>query len=135
MQRDRRFRRVRRAGDGFGNCTEDGVHDLDTNGNEDDFGCVDTTENTVGYPANIGCTSADIDFDGVPYHPVWPGTNPSVAQDRLLHATPISFQSPTFRNASGQSQDYSTVAFESDFARIAAADFDGNCNRTSGAGY
>ena len=122
------------AGDGFGNCTEDGVHDLNTNGNEDDFGCVDTTENTVGYPANIGCTSTDIDFDGAPYQPVWPGTNPNVAQDRLLHSTPISFQSPTFRTASGQSQNYSTVAFENNFARIEAADFGGSCNRTTGAG-
>ena len=40
------------------------------------------------------------------------------------------FTSPVFNGT----QNYSRVAFEADLPRIEAADFGGNCNRTTGAG-
>jgi hypothetical protein len=125
------------AGDGFGSCISDGVHDLNTNNNlvgDDDVGCIDTTNNTVGYPPNIGCTGTDTDFSGVPYQPVWPGTNRSVGLDQALHPTPISLTSPLFTDASGNAQNFSRVAFEANMPRIEAADLGGNCNRTTGVG-
>lgn len=125
------------AGDGFGNCISDGVHDLNTNNNlvgDDDVNCTDSTNNTVGYPPNIGCTGTDTDFSGVPYQPVWPGTNKSVGIDQALHPTPISLTSPRFTDAVGNAQNFSRVAFEANMPRIEAADFGGNCNRTTGVG-
>jgi hypothetical protein len=125
------------AGDVSGNCISDGVHDLDSNVKlvgEDDVGCVDTTDNTVGYPPNIGCTGTDTDFSGVPYQLVWPGTNPNVLVDHALHPTPISFTSPVFTDTSGLHHDFSRVAFEANLARIEAADFGGSCNRSTGVG-
>jgi hypothetical protein len=125
------------VGDIFGNCISDGVHDLNTNNNlvgDDDFGCVDSTNNTVGFVANIGCTSTDTDFSGVPYQLVWPGTNRHARVDRALHPTPISFASPLFTDEEGEQRNYSRVAFEADMPRIEAADLGGICNRTTGVG-
>lgn len=117
-------------------CVTDGVHDLNTSpvGDDDAFFCFDTTQNTVGYPPNIGCTGTDTDFDGVPYQLVWPGTNRNVRVDRALHPTPISFTSPVFIDASGEPNDFARVAFEANMPRIEAADFGGSCNRTTGVG-
>jgi hypothetical protein len=125
------------VGDFFGNCTSDGVHDLNSNNSvigDDDYGCVDSTNNTVGFVANIGCTGTDTDFSGVPYQLVWPGTNRHTQVDRALHPTPISFTSPLFANGEGGQRNYSRVAFEADMPRIEAADFGGNCNRSTGVG-
>jgi hypothetical protein len=133
---DHRFG-VDSAGDVFGDCISDGVHDLNSNNKlvgDDDVSCDDTTNNTVGYPPNIGCTGTDTDFSGVPYQLVWPGTDPNVRVDQALHPKPISFKSPLFTNASGQTRNFSRVAFEADLPRIEAADFGGSCNRTTGAG-
>ena len=125
-------------GDVFSNdCIVDGVHDLNTNNNlvgDDDVSCVDTTNNTAGYVPNIGCTGTDTDFDGVPYQLAWPGTNRNVRVDRALHPTPISLTSPLFTDWQDQRRNYSRVAFEANLPRIEAADFGGNCNRTTGVG-
>ncbi|TLZ40151.1 MAG: hypothetical protein E6K32_11555 [Gammaproteobacteria bacterium] len=124
-------------GDVFGNCVADGVHDLNTNNSligDDDYACVDTTDNTTGFAPNIGCFGTDTDFSGVPYQLVWPGTNPQAHVDRALHSTPISFASPLFTDSVGDQRNYGRVAFEVDLPRIEAADFGGSCNRTTGAG-
>ena len=124
-------------GDVFGNCVADGVHDLNTNNSligDDDYACVDTTDNTTGFAPNIGCFGTDTDFSGVPYQLVWPGTNPQAQVDRALHTTPISFASPLFTDSVGDQRNYGRVAFEVDLPRIEAADFGGSCNRTTGAG-
>ena len=124
-------------GDVFGNCVADGVHDLNTNNSligDDDYACVDTTDNTTGFAPNIGCFGTDTDFSGVPYQLVWPGTNPEAQVDRALHTTPISFASPLFTDSVGDQRNYGRVAFEVDLPRIEAADFGGSCNRTTGAG-
>jgi hypothetical protein len=125
------------VGDVFGNCINDGVHDLNTNNNligDDDVNCIDTTNNTAGFVPNIGCFGTDTDFSGVPYQLDWPGTNRNVHIDRALHPTPISFQSPVFTTAGGERRNYARVAFEANMPRIEAADFGGNCNRTTGVG-
>jgi hypothetical protein len=118
-------------------CIVDGVHDLNTNNNlvgDDDVGCFDTTNNTAGFVPNIGCTGTDTDFDGVPYQLAWPGTNRNVHVDRTLHPTPVSLKSPLFTDWEDQGRNYSRVAFEANLPRIEAADFGGNCNRTTGVG-
>jgi hypothetical protein len=119
-------------------CSVDGVHDLNTNNNlvgDDDVGCADTTNNTAGYVPNIGCTGTDTDFDGVPYQLDWPGTNRNARLDHAFHPTPISLASPVFRgDEDDQARNYSRVAFEANLPRIEAADFGGNCNRSTGAG-
>jgi hypothetical protein len=119
-------------------CSVDGVHDLNSNNSlvgDDDTGCVDTTNNTAGYVPNIGCTGTDTDFDGVPYQLVWPGTNRNPRIDRALHPAPITLASPLFRgDDDDQPRNFSRVAFEANLPRIEAADFGGNCNRTTGAG-
>jgi hypothetical protein len=106
-----------------GSCTSDGVHDLDNGlpaGAEDDFGCFDATfASELGLVAIGGCTSADFDFDGVPYQPVWPGTVKSQKEDRQLHAPPVLFTSPLFSNANTlKQQNFERVAFEADLPRI-----------------
>jgi hypothetical protein len=118
-------------------CITDGVHDLNTNNKligDDDLGCFDTTNNTAGFVPNIGCTGTDTDFSGVPYQLVWPGTNRNAQVDRALNPTPISLTSPLFTDGEDEQRNYSRVAFEADMPRIEAADFGGNCNRTTGAG-
>jgi hypothetical protein len=125
-------------GDVFSNdCISDGVHDLNTNNRligDDDVSCFDTTNSTAGFVPNIGCTGTDTDFSGVPYQMVWPGTNRHAQVDRALHPTPISFTSPLFTDAEGEQRNYRRVAFEANMPRIEAADFGGNCNRSTGAG-
>ena len=125
------------VGDFFGDCIRDGVHDLNTNNKlvgDDDVDCVDTTNNTAGFIPNIGCFGTDTDFSGVPYQLDWPGTNRRVIVDRALHPTPISFGSPLLTDNDGNLRDFQRVAFEANLPRIEAADFGGNCNRTTGAG-
>jgi hypothetical protein len=118
-------------------CIVDGVHDLNTNNNiigDDDVGCTDSTNNTAGFVPNIGCTGTDTDFSGVPYQLDWPGTLRDPGRDRKVHATPVSIESPLFGDEEGESRNYSRVAFEADMPRIEAADFGGNCNRSTGVG-
>jgi len=75
-----------------------------------------------------GCIATDNDFDGVPYQPVWPGTDPNRGQDSKYHPRSVLFTSPVFNG----SQNYSRLAFEADLPRIEAADFGGNCDRNTG---
>ena len=85
----------------------------------DDQVCVDAaTSASFGYLAIGGCVATDVDFDGVPYKKAWPGTLADHALDRLLHAEPVIFSSPLFRDASGDMRDYQRVAFEADLPRI-----------------
>jgi len=61
---------------------------------------------------------ADVDFDGVPYRNVWPGSLADRSLDRVLHAQPVIFESPVFRGGRGETSDYNRVAFEADLPRI-----------------
>jgi hypothetical protein len=76
-----------------------------------------------------GCLATDNDFDGTSYKPVWPGTDPNRGQDAKYHPRSVEFSSPLFNGT----ENYSRVAFEADLPRIEAADFGGNCNRSTGA--
>jgi len=75
-----------------------------------------------------GCLASNTHFDGTSYLPDWPGTDPNRGQDAKYHARSVEFTSPLF-NAT---QNYSRIAFEADLPRIEAADFGGNCNRSTG---
>ncbi|WP_376795452.1 hypothetical protein [Thermogemmatispora sp.] len=90
-------------------------------------------DDTACFPASAslriqvaGCYGTNVGFDGTSYKPVWPDGN------TRLHPTPILFSSP--RTGLGDRQNYSRVAFEADTPRIEAADFNGQCNRDTGAG-
>ena len=76
-----------------------------------------------------GCQGTDTDFDGAAYQHTWPGSLSDQARDQRVNPRSILFSSPLFN----RSQNYSRVAFEADLPRIEAADFGGNCNRTTGA--
>jgi hypothetical protein len=104
--------------DANGNCTVPGVQDAGTGVDADDFNCFDTTNNIVGFVPLIGCLGTDIDFDGVPYRLVWPGTDRNVGRDRALHPQPVQFDSPVFTDADGVRRNYERVAFEADLPRI-----------------
>lgn len=103
-------------------CTQDGVHDLDSGlprGAEDDFGCFDDAfANSLALVPIGGCLSTDFDFDGVPYRLVWPGTFTNAKRDKSLHAQPVRFTSPVFKDGEGETRDYKRVAFEADMPRI-----------------
>ncbi|HKW66432.1 MAG TPA: hypothetical protein VJP04_04035 [Terriglobales bacterium] len=106
-----------------GSCTEDGVHDLDSAlpaGTEDDFGCFDAAFASGFNLVPIGgCTSSDVDFDGVPYQQVWPGTLKSQSADTQLHAAPVLFTSPLLINTNTlRQQNFDRVAFETDLPRV-----------------
>jgi hypothetical protein len=75
-----------------------------------------------------GCIGTDVDFDGVPYKLVWPGTNSNAAQDHSLHPSPIIFSSPVFASG-GVFHPYSRVGFETDLPAI-----EGGCDIHTGAG-
>lgn len=107
-----------------GACTSNNESALDS----DDVGCFSAAFTTL-VPIG-GCIGTDNDFDGVSYQKVWPGTDPNRGQDKKYHPSSILFTSPLFNG----NQNYSRVAFEADLPRIEAADFGGNCNRTTGAG-
>jgi hypothetical protein len=99
----------------------------DPNGpDSDDVGCHGPDESLrirIG-----GCTGTDNDFDGVSYQPNWPGSSRNPVVDFLLHPRSVLFSSPTFNGG----RNYSRVAFEADLPRIEAADFGGNCDRSTG---
>ena len=99
----------------------------DPNGPDgDDVFCLPASESLriqIG-----GCFGTDNDFDGVSYQKTWPGSLTNPGQDVRLHPRSILFSSPTFNGG----QNYSRVAFEADLPRIEAADFGGNCNRSTG---
>jgi hypothetical protein len=113
--------------DANANCTSPGAQDPSLDA--DDAGCVPGTDSTLVHID--GCLAPDEDFDGQSYRLDWPGTNPNVFLDRLLHPSPVLFTSPTTRG-----HNYSTVAFETDLPRIEASDSQLNppfCDRNTGA--
>jgi hypothetical protein len=93
----------------------------------DDVNCLPASESLRIQIS--GCFGTDNDFDGVSYQKTWPGSLTNPGQDVRLHPRSILFSSPTFNGG----RNYSRVAFEADLPRIEAADFGGNCNRTTGA--
>ena len=104
-----------------GPCTTHGINDPSTDA--DDQGCFDANfEASFGYIGIGGCLGEDDDFDGVPYQLVWPGTLTNARQDRSLHAQPVQFKSPVFRDGKGETRNYDRVAFETDLPRIEYAD-------------
>lgn len=112
-----------------GGCTQPGVNDSSLDG--DDAFCFAPGFLPPLGPAPFkigGCLATDVDFDGVPYQQVWPGTS----ADPSAVTTPITFTSPLFNG----SQNYSRVAFEADLPRIEipALSPNNNCNRTTGVG-
>ncbi len=76
-----------------------------------------------------GCFATDNDFDGVSYQTTWPGSLANAGEDQRLNPRSVLFSSPVFNGG----QNYARTAFEADLPRIEAADFGGNCNRTTGA--
>jgi hypothetical protein len=94
-----------------GACNSKGVSDA-SGLDADDGGCFSPANSTrirIG-----GCLGTDIDFDGVPYQNVWPGTFSNAAIDAQLHPSSFLFTSPLFLG----SQNFSRVAFETDLPRI-----------------
>ena len=99
----------------------------DPGSDADDFSCLPASESLRVQVS--GCFATDNDFDGVSYQPTWPGSFTNPGQDQVFHPRSILFSSPTFNGG----VNYSRVAFEADLPRIEAADFGGNCNRSTGA--
>jgi hypothetical protein len=113
-----------------GDCTDPGVGDTSLDG--DDSYCFAPPFGTPFQGTKVkigGCLSTDNDFDGVSYQTAWPGTFSNPADDAAVHPSSVLFTSPKFNGT----QNYNRVAFEADLPRIEAADFGGNCNRTTGA--
>jgi hypothetical protein len=94
---------------------------------DDDFFCLPASESLRVQVS--GCFATDNDFDGVSYQHTWPGSLANPAQDVSRNPRSVLFSSPTFNGG----VNYSRVAFEADLPRIEAADFGGNCNRSTGA--
>jgi hypothetical protein len=98
----------------------------------DDIPCWQSTSSSkvkIG-----GCIGTDLNFDGVPYLNVWPGTLTNTALDASLHPQPVKFSSPRFftrEDDDSELADYDRVAFETDLPAIES--FFG-CNRSTGAG-
>jgi len=92
---------------------------------EDDFPCgIDSSP----FVPIGGCVGTDVDFDGVPYKLVWPGTNSNATLDHKFHPSPIIFSSPRFQSG-GALHPYSRVGFETDLP-----DLESGCNIKTGAG-
>ena len=102
-----------------GACADPGADDDDTAG----FSAAFSLLVPLG-----GCLATNTGFDGTSYLNDWPGTNPNRGQDAKYHPRSVEFTSPLFNGT----QNFSRVAFEADLPRIEAADFGGNCNRSTG---
>jgi hypothetical protein len=100
-----------------GNCTSTDASDPP--GLDDAF-CFDGAFSAAfGLLPIGGCIDGDADFDGVPYRAhTWPGTLADHGLDRVLHAQPIIFSSPVFRDREGEKRNFERVAFEADLPRI-----------------
>jgi hypothetical protein len=99
----------------------------DPGSNADDFFCLPASESLRVQVS--GCFATDNDFDGVSYQNTWPGTFTNPGEDQVFHPRSVLFSSPTFNGGT----NYSRIGFEADLPRIEAADFGGNCNRSTGA--
>jgi hypothetical protein len=112
------------------NCTAPGFYDggpTATPDNDDGQNfCVPGTDSTL---VQIdGCFAADSDWDAQSYQKDWPG----IAPDPTMVPTPVQFTSPLTSNGT---QQYSTIAFETDLPRLEASDSQDNppfCNVTNG---
>jgi hypothetical protein len=101
-----------------GACTSSGASDPPGTG-LDENSCFDAAfVASFGLIPIGGCLDTDIEFDGVPYQPVWPGTGANPPLDQQFHPGSVLFTSPLFTAASGTQQNYSRVAFEADLPRI-----------------
>ncbi len=101
-----------------GACTSSGASDPPGPGLDENF-CFDAAfAASFGLIPIGGCLDTDIEFDGVPYQLVWPGTGANTPQDQQLHPASVLFTSPLFTSDSGTQQNYSRVAFEADLPRI-----------------
>jgi hypothetical protein len=109
------------------NVPDEGGDCADPGADDDDAACFSAAFSLL-VPVG-GCLASNIHFDGTSYLPDWPGTDPNRGQDAKYHPRSVEFTSPLFNGT----QNYSRVAFEADLPRIEAADFGGNCNRTTGA--
>ena len=100
-----------------GNCTSTDASDPP---GLDDAICFDGAFSAAfGLLPIGGCVDGDADFDGVPYRAhTWPGTLADRGLDRVVHAQPIIFSSPLFRDREGEKRNYERVAFEADLPRI-----------------
>jgi len=98
-----------------GSCAASSAEAVDA----DDQFCVDAATSALfGFLPVGGCVATDIDFDGVPYKKAWPGTLANRGLDQILHAEPVIFSSPVFKDSSGRTRDYQRVAFEADLPRV-----------------
>lgn len=126
------------AVDQNGNCTA-GDAGLDENGNPassadaDDQDCVVPGSPLLpqGFVQIGGCIFNDLDFDGVSYGLNWPGTERPAASDSEIHAGPIQFTSPVFTDSSGNPQNYSQAAFETNLPGLETQSTPA-CDTTSG---
>ena len=112
-----------------GNCTSSGANDPP--GPDENF-CYDGAfAASFGFLPIGGCLDGDQDFDGVPYQNTWPGTFTDPRKDKLVHAQPVRFTSPLFKDSEGETRNYSRVAFETDLARIEVSELspNNNCQR------
>ena len=115
------------AASSSGACTSPGVNDQSSGLDADDNGCFNASASSriqVG-----GCLGTEIDFDGVPYQNVWPGTNPNTALDAAFHPSSILFTSPV-----SHGNAYQRVAFETDLPRIEVFGPPNACHRSTGVG-
>jgi len=100
-----------------GGCTSSGADDPPGPGLDENF-CFDGAfAASFGLIPIGGCLDTDIEFDGVPYQRVWPGTGANTVQDQQFHPGAVLFTSPLFTSTRG-TQNYSRVAFEADLPRI-----------------
>ena len=121
-----------------GDCSSAGVNDPGGLDVDDSGGNGYCFAPPFSYPFNStqikvgGCLSTEVDFDGVPYLPDWPGSTTNATTEATYHPSPIQFSSPLI----GGTGAYSQVAFEADLPRIEVPSLspDNNCNRTTGVG-
>ncbi|MGH9452245.1 MAG: hypothetical protein ACRD11_17190 [Terriglobia bacterium] len=114
------------AVDANGNCTAGGDPGVDQNGkpsmtaDADDQQCF-VPGSPFLPPGDVqiaGCIFNDIEFDGPSYGLNWPGTETPPALDMEIHPSSIQFNSPVFFNSSGDPENYSQVAFETNLPGI-----------------
>jgi len=100
-----------------GHCTQPSIHDP-AGPDVDDRACFTADfASSFGLVPVGGCLGEDDDYDGLDYGPVWPGTLRNVARDRSLHAQPVQFTSPLFRDPEGELRNFNRVGFETDLPR------------------
>ena len=108
-----------------GDCVNPGVDEGNRNKKDaDDSFCFDASASLL---VQVGaCLNSDVDFDGAPYQPVWPGSATDTTTDQQLHPQSFVVTSPLTGG-----QNYSRVAFEAD---LPAIEFLVGCDVTTGAG-